>query len=366
MAITIPKPDAHTAMQFWFTDKGLQTATGNQRFINAYGMEATLKSVGNPERNIEKDSKFGYAFRGNSSARWYGYEDLFAEKYTIEVYFQIDRAIPNGKYSMIGFLSGPDPNMRKNGSYNGRWGNKSFPDHALARGMDCEFVDGKFGICSSMNGSEYQHEGMKNHVFYMPIGQGLHSFAFCCTSGHMSKFFVDGRLVFAPSTEYFPCFLESFTIGHGGYSPLGNFCKIQFIRISDNDRYPGNYNTEQPFNPEKYGFARATTPINFAGMRRFDGFNVLGDEPASTKRRLIFQVDNSWKKLVVTNGTASLQNVATQAPTAQSIIAQGNTPQEVMAARNIPGFVNKQVYPAVALYTSSSAKPTAYLTCNWI
>ena len=291
MAITIPKPDAHTAMQFWFTDKGLQTATGNQRFIDAYGMEATLKSVGNPERNIEKDSKFGYAFRGNSSARWYGIEDFTVGAFTLEVYFQIDRAIPNGQYSMIGCIGGPDRNLSRQAWYNGRWSGQAFPDRDRARGVDFNFINGKFGACNGADKHDYQRGDMAEHRTYGSIGQGVHSFAavFSGVSGHMN-FFVDGRFVYNGSgSGWWSAEMSGFTIGHGGYNPLGNFCKIQFVRLLDCAKYSGNYNTEQLFNPEKYGFARATTPINFSGMRRFDGFNVLGDEPAGTKRRLIFQ-----------------------------------------------------------------------------
>ena len=96
------------------------------------------------------------------------------------------------------------------------------------------------------------------------------------------------------------------------------------------------------------------------------GFTIDGIQPTNTDRHLAFKVgtDTTWYKLNNNAGTASLSALATQSITGDSIASEGNTVAELLALTNIPDFVGKIIYPAVALTvnTGATTMPTLRLT----
>ena len=85
--------------------------------------------------------------------------------------------------------------------------------------------------------------------------------------------------------------------------------------------------------------ARKTTAI--------EGFNIYGVQPDGCSRNAIFQIDGTWNRLLITNGTATLSAVATQTPTIDSVLNEGNTAAELATVTSIPAFVGKTIYVAM-------------------
>ena len=105
------------------------------------------------------------------------------------------------------------------------------------------------------------------------------------------------------------------------------------------------------------------TPINLLDKSKVKGFTIEGIQPVNTNRKVAFKVDNKWNKLT-TDG--ALSPLPTQAITSDSVLAEGNTVSELTALANVPSFVGKMVYPAIALYADSNATvmPTIGMTVN--
>lgn len=106
--------------------------------------------------------------------------------------------------------------------------------------------------------------------------------------------------------------------------------------------------------------------LNFINYNAVNSISVSGVEPENTKRRLAFKVGDTWNKLAISNGAATLSALPTQTLTADSVLKEGNTVAEVVSATSIPDFAGKIVYPAIALYADKGAAvmPTIGLKAN--
>ena len=112
---------------------------------------------------------------------------------------------------------------------------------------------------------------------------------------------------------------------------------------------------------------KSNTPQDFSAALSVDGLIIQGSEPANTKRRIVFLVNNVWYKLANNNGTASLVKVPTQNITADSVLNEGNTVAELNAINSIPPFVGRYVYPAAAMYAADgvTTMPSIRLGINY-
>ena len=113
----------------------------------------------------------------------------------------------------------------------------------------------------------------------------------------------------------------------------------------------------------KKGLLIAKEPINLLDKTSINGITFEGIEPANTSRHIVFKVDDTWNKLT---GDGNLEPLTTQDIDKDSVIAEGNTIAEVEALTDIPAFVGKLIYPAIALYASEKAEvmPTFGMTVN--
>ena len=111
----------------------------------------------------------------------------------------------------------------------------------------------------------------------------------------------------------------------------------------------------------------STSPKDFSTSLSVNNFSILGNEPANTKRRIVFYVNGGWYKLANNNGTASLAKVPTQNITADSVLNEGNTVAELNALKSVPPFVGRYVYPAVAMYAADgvTTMPSIRLGINY-
>lgn len=114
---------------------------------------------------------------------------------------------------------------------------------------------------------------------------------------------------------------------------------------------------------EASGLLTSKTPVNLLDKTSVSGFTVKGIEPANTKRRVAFKVEDKWNKL---SAEGALTPLATQEITADSVLEEGNTVAELEAITTTTGLAGKLVYPAVALYADPEAEvmPTFGMTVN--
>lgn len=109
------------------------------------------------------------------------------------------------------------------------------------------------------------------------------------------------------------------------------------------------YGTDE-FSFNKSSLLTAKTPFNTAGQTYVDGFDVSGAEPAGSQRKILFKIDDALYKFVdgepvAVEGAADYDNV----------IEKGNTPAELAEITSIPAWVDKKIYPIIALYSPSDA-----------
>lgn len=109
------------------------------------------------------------------------------------------------------------------------------------------------------------------------------------------------------------------------------------------------------------GLLTSKTPVNLLDKTSVSGFTVKGIEPANTKRRVAFKVEDKWNKL---SAEGALTPLATQEITADSVLEEGNTVAELEAITTTTGLAGKLIYPAVALYAEPEAEvmPTFGMT----
>lgn len=113
----------------------------------------------------------------------------------------------------------------------------------------------------------------------------------------------------------------------------------------------------------RQGILTSKTPVNLLNKTSVSGFTVKGIEPANTKRRVAFKVEDKWNKL---SAEGALTPLATQEITADSVLEEGNTVAELEAITATTGLAGKLIYPAVALYADPEAEvmPTFGMTVN--
>lgn len=112
---------------------------------------------------------------------------------------------------------------------------------------------------------------------------------------------------------------------------------------------------------ESKGLLTSKSPINLLDKTSVSGFIVKGIEPANTKRRVAFKVEDKWNKL---SAEGALTPLATQGITTDSVLEEGNTVAELEAITTTTGLAGKLIYPAVALYADIEAEvmPTFGMT----
>ena len=105
----------------------------------------------------------------------------------------------------------------------------------------------------------------------------------------------------------------------------------------------------------------AKQPLDTTGNTSVEGFTVEGVQPSGTMRRFIFKVDDKLYKFA---GTSVVEY--TGKGEFDDIIDNGNTAEEVAAVNDIPDWLNKKIYPIIALRAPGDATilPTAKLTLN--
>lgn len=101
----------------------------------------------------------------------------------------------------------------------------------------------------------------------------------------------------------------------------------------------------------------SNVPVDLSDFNRLDQITVLGNEPAGSKRRFMFKMNNkvykfSGQNLVEYTGTVDVDNV----------LADGNSAAQVEAVSSNRQLVGKPIFPIIALYTDSQDTPSAKLT----
>ena len=101
---------------------------------------------------------------------------------------------------------------------------------------------------------------------------------------------------------------------------------------------------------DKTSLLTAKTPFNTAGQTYVDGFEISGAEPSGSQRKLLFRVDDNLYKFVEGNpvtvgGAADFDNV----------LENGNTVNELSAVTSVQSWVDKKIYPLIALYSPGEA-----------
>lgn len=109
------------------------------------------------------------------------------------------------------------------------------------------------------------------------------------------------------------------------------------------------YGTDE-FSFNKKSLLTPKTPLNTAGQTYVDGFDIAGTEPAGSQRKILFQVDDALYKFtegnpVTVGGAADYDNV----------LANGNTVNDLFAVTSVQSWVDKKIYPLIALYSPSEA-----------
>jgi len=118
------------------------------------------------------------------------------------------------------------------------------------------------------------------------------------------------------------------------------------------------------FGTDGFSFSRqalltSKKPFDTTGQTSVEGFTISGNEPTGTKRRFIFKVDDKLFKF-------SGQNVVAHsgAGEVEDVLANGNTAAEVNAVTSIPAWLDKKIYPIIALQApvDATGMPTANIT----
>ena len=114
------------------------------------------------------------------------------------------------------------------------------------------------------------------------------------------------------------------------------------------------------------GMASPAEAVTIPEGTQVTGVVVSGEEPAGTKRRVLFKVGDTWNRLDVAGGTASLSPCMTDGASAVAlpdagadaayILAHGNTAEELSSVTAVPGFSGQSVLPRVALFAPAGAQ----------
>ena len=120
---------------------------------------------------------------------------------------------------------------------------------------------------------------------------------------------------------------------------------------------------ESKMDPPNSGFVTDTIQVtlttlvtsktgwNTNGLTSVEGFNISGSEPSGTSRRIAFTVDG--KHYTINNGAPAEMTGEFNIDT---ILANGNSVGSLTSVTNIPTWVNKVIYPSVAMSAPDDAK----------
>lgn len=100
------------------------------------------------------------------------------------------------------------------------------------------------------------------------------------------------------------------------------------------------------------------TPLDCSAVNTVDGFVIEKAIPAGSSLRVAFRVDGNVVKIT----GQTLTNLPTQSYTTESILSEGNTVEELEALATVPAFVDKQVYPIIALLCPPDTKEIPHLS----
>lgn len=111
---------------------------------------------------------------------------------------------------------------------------------------------------------------------------------------------------------------------------------------------------------------RNNQPLSCTKVSSVDGFEIEGAQPVNTDRRIVFSYHDGsssnakYYRLDSTNGVAQVREVCESGFNAAKVLSEGNTVEELKRITSIPDWLNRDVYPIVALSApeSQSAIPT--------
>lgn len=102
---------------------------------------------------------------------------------------------------------------------------------------------------------------------------------------------------------------------------------------------------------DKQGMLISKVPLDTTGQDFVDGFSVAGAQPTGSVVRILFKVDDKIFKFSGQNPVEVSGDV-----TIENILDNGNTIAELAAVTNIPAWVNKKIYPIIALTSPADAQ----------
>lgn len=368
MAIQFPVIDSHTIAQIDWTDGSFKDRVG----------KVSWNVNGNP--TIEKDDSYDYGFRGNGSSSYAANVNIHGD-WTLEVLVQVV-STPSSESNLFGFANSP---AGGNGS-----------------GNIFSFSTGTVNRILAAGGAKVAWEG---------VPSGLKHFALVVSSGKM-HFYTDGsdagntigNSLMSSPTNY--AMFGGSGLDTGRMS--SNF-RLIWGRVSNVARYTSNFNVfnvlpaPKPSTPptppsdsgsgsgssttppssggtttpgetkpavaKRKGYIQSTEPIDLTSLVDFkDGFAIDGNEPANTRRRVIFGIEDVWYKFLVNEyGVASLQKCPTQNITEDSVLEEGNTIEELLSIKDMTVVAGYKAYPLIAMgvYDGATTTPTIHMGCSW-
>lgn len=100
----------------------------------------------------------------------------------------------------------------------------------------------------------------------------------------------------------------------------------------------------------KRSLLTTTKPIDCTQETAITGFEVGGTEPATSKRRVVFEVEGKIYRFEGNN----LLRIDCEKNCAE-VLAKGNTAQELLQVTDIPAWCGKYIYPVIALESEADA-----------
>lgn len=300
MSKIIPEVDSNTKSLIYFTKEGLKEKVSG----------VTWTTSGTPA--IVKNGEFGdFVFQGTSNSYYISASVNTGQNYTVEAWVYVnDNRNRFGIIDLNGLAIWAD-------NYNVLY-----------------FDDGHNRLNTS-------------------VANGWHHIAACQFGLTDIRVFIDGKYI-----GRFGCGGHGWSnthqikVGYSGYGYMRDNTYIGAVRVSNSCRYSSNFDVDTVWIPQHIGLAVSKSALNFTDNNTVTKINIVGSEPADTKRRFAFKIGDKYVKLS-SSGTA--ENLTTQEITANSVLEEGNTAAELAALTSIPAFAEKMVYPVAALYAPKTA-----------
>ena len=109
------------------------------------------------------------------------------------------------------------------------------------------------------------------------------------------------------------------------------------------------YGTDE-FAFNKQSLLISKLPLDTTGQTSIEGFTISGAQPTDTDRRILFRVDDGLYKF---NGQTP--ELVSGDETFSTVFDNGNTVDELLAVTDIPSWLDKKIYPLIALYAPTDA-----------